>query len=186
MGGSRGIGPAAVGVLTAAVLATAGCDTQVVGRPTFAEPPRPATTPAAQPTGTPSTTGPATTGPAPTTQPSSTPAAGTVPTEFGGTWTGNMSQPNSVLPHWLATLVLTAGRSGGTFTVGTICHGPVVVLSASPTRLTLREVIGSDPTNRCAASGTITMQRTSPIRATMRWVDSDHADNIATGTLGRH
>jgi hypothetical protein len=181
MGASRGVRPAAVGVLTAAVLATAGCDTQVVGRPTFAEPSRPATTPAAAPTGTPSTTGPA-----PTTQPSSTPAAGTVPTEFGGTWTGNMNQPNSVLPHWLATLVLTAGRNGGTFTVGTICRGLVVVLSASPTRLTLREVIVSDPTSRCAASGTIAMQRTSPIRATMRWVDSDHADNIATGTLGRH
>jgi hypothetical protein len=49
----------------------------------------------------------------------------------------------------------------------------------------LREVISSDPQDRCADSGVVTLQRTSGTRANFRWVDDADPTNIATGALLR-
>jgi hypothetical protein len=96
-----------------------------------------------------------------------------------------MNQPGSVLPHWAAVLVLPQGRSTGTFTVAGFCRGVVTVQVANQTVVRGLEVINSDPNNKCAASGTFVLQRTGTNRASLRWVDSDHPDNTASGTLTR-
>ena len=114
-----------------------------------------------------------------------TPAGPAIPVGFAGTWSGPVRQPNSVIPRWTAVLQLPHGQRAGTFTIAGYCRGPAVVLSASRTRLVLREIISSDPGNRCAASGTITLDAVGGGRLRMSWVDADHRDNTASGTLTR-
>jgi hypothetical protein len=96
-----------------------------------------------------------------------------------------MRQPTGVITTWTAIIVLRQGAKTGAFSVAPYCRGGFVVIAASSTRLVLRDVITSDPSNRCAASGTIRMRRTGANRATASWVDADHADNTAAGTLTR-
>ncbi|MEN3356286.1 MAG: molecular chaperone DnaK [Mycobacteriales bacterium] len=168
----------AVAAVLAGCLLAAGCSDTVVGHGDYLADPGTVT---ATPTGSPS---PPTPTPTPSRPgPTATSASGTVPAIFGGTWRGPVSQPGSVIPAWNAQLVLPAGKPVGTFTVVSFCSGSVAVLSASPAQLVLREVITSDPRNKCAASGTMTLRRTAANRATMHWVDSDHPDNVADGNL---
>jgi hypothetical protein len=171
-----------VGVVACAVLA-AGCVSHVAGTGTYAAGAGPpTTTPAAEPTTPPASAPVAPTStavPAPSAPPSSVPAV------FAGTWTGQANQPGSVLPRWNAVLVLTEGRPLGTFTVVGFCSGVIAVHTADQTRLVGREIITSDPQNTCAASGTLTVLRTGPDRANLRWVDDTHADNVATAILTR-
>lgn len=177
-------GLVACALLACAMLA-AGCQTQVAGKGTIAAASSQATTTSAP--GTPTSTASPTPTATPTADPTTTPPApaNTVPAAFAGTWTGRADQPGSVLPHWSAVLVLPQGRTAGTFAVATFCTGVATVLAATQTRLIAREVITSDPRDKCAASGIITVQRTAANRATMRWVDTDHPDNTATATLVR-
>ena len=74
---------------------------------------------------------------------------------FAGTWTGPVTQPRSAIPRWTAMLVLARGGRSGTFVVSGFCRGSMTLLAVSRTRLVAREVISSDPQNRCAASGTV-------------------------------
>jgi hypothetical protein len=178
----------------------AGCSAQIAGTGTLAADARP---PAAGPSGA-APTGPAATPrptaltttqppvPPPTTGPGSTtgsaapsPRPGTIPAAFAGVWTGVAAQPGSTLPSWTARLVLPAGGTAGTFAVGTFCLGRVTVQAASQTRLVAREVIVSDPSDRCAEAGTITLDRTDANQVRMRWVDATRADNTASATLSR-
>jgi hypothetical protein len=182
------------GLATVAVLAAvlvAGCSSQVAGRGTLAEGAGPI--PSGPGRAGPGTAAPSTSGPPPaptttataTTAPAPTAPAGAIPAAFAGIWTGSVDQPGSVLPRWDAVLGLPQGRTTGTFKVGSFCSGVVTVLSASQVLLVGREVIISDPGNKCAAAGMITLQRTGANQVRMRWVDSDHADNTASGTLTR-
>ncbi len=173
-----------------------GCAETVAGRGALQEGPfpgRPSAGPGTAGPGTPAPPSPPTPAPTPTPTrtvtatpaPPRTPPPGTVPAEFAGTWTGPVTQPRSAIPRWTARLVLARGRRSGTFVVSGFCRGSMTLLAVSRTRLVAREVISSDPQNRCAASGTVTLRRTAADRATMRWVDSDHPDNVASGTLTR-
>jgi hypothetical protein len=171
-----------VDVRLAAVAAVlvAGCTTTVAGEGQLAaEALLPATTTTAAPTSAPATTPAPTTTAAPTT-PSKPP--NTIQAPFAGTWSGPVRQPTGVIPRWTAVLSLPAGRPAGTFSIAGVCRGPALVVSAARTKLVLREIISSDPTSRCAASGTITLVPSGG-RLRMTWVDADHPTNKASGVL---
>jgi hypothetical protein len=171
------------GVRLAAVVLVlaAGCTTTVAGEGQLAaEALAPAPTTTSAPTSAAPTAAPSTTA-APTT-PSAPPD--TIPASFAGTWSGPVRQPTGTIPRWTAVLSLPAGRPAGTFTVAGICRGPALVISAARTRLVLREIISSDPTSRCAASGTITLVPSGG-RLRMTWVDADHPTNKASGVLSK-
>ncbi len=175
---------AVAGALAGSLL-VAGCSTAVAGRGDYLEGLGTVTATSTVDSPEPAPTAPTGTAPraAPTGAPSAAP--GTVPASFGGTWRGQVKQPSGVVSAWTAQLVLPVGRQIGTFTIVSLCSGIASVVSASPSRLVLLEVIASDPQDRCAASGTITLQRTAANRATLRWVDTDHPDNTATGNLNK-
>lgn len=177
--GHRAAGTVAVVLVAAAI---AGCTSRIAGSAALA-PDYPAGRDLPQVTSAPP---PPTRTAAPSRAPT-TPATppGSIPAAFAGTWSGQANQPNGVIRHWKAVLVLAAGRTAGTFQVAPYCRGAIAVRSASSTRLVGVEVIVSDPRSTCAASGIVTLQRTGPNRATMRWVDNDHPANIATATLTR-
>jgi hypothetical protein len=171
---------AVAGALAGSLL-VAGCSTAVAGHGDYLE--GLGTVTATSTVDSPEPAPPPPTSTTPTAAPTAAP--GTVPASFGGTWRGQVKQPTGVVSAWTAQLVLPVGRQIGTFTVVSLCSGIASVVSASPSRLVLLEVIASDPQNRCAASGTITLQRTAANRAKLRWVDTDHPDNTATGNLSK-
>ena len=190
----RAVRRVAVGGLAVCLLVATGCESELAGTGGYAE--------AGLPTPGPSTAGPASTpatstasgtsgppsSPTRTATPRPAPSTtvpGTIPAAFAGTWTGPMRQPTGVITSWTAVIVLRTGTRSGVFNASPYCRGTYVVLAASKIRLVLREVTTSDPSNRCAASGTVTLGKTSATRARARWVDSDHADNTATGILTR-
>jgi hypothetical protein len=135
------------------------------------------------------TAAPTTPGPTPT--PRATPAplpttpALAVPAAFSGTWRGPMTQPRAALQHWTAVLALPAGGPGGSFQVRGYCTGTALLVAAEATRLVLLEVIRSDPSGRCANSGTVELTRVGGGRLRMTWVDSAVRTNRATGVLSR-
>jgi hypothetical protein len=184
-GGSGRLSRTIVASVAACLLA--GCDGSTGGRGSLAEE---ATTAPATPAPDPATPGnPAGSGdpPGPESTVPSTPTApaGTIPAEWAGTWTGIVNQPASVLPQWTAVVVLPGAQPAGALTVDGRCRAEVRMLAATTTRLVARTVTISDPGVVCAAAGTATMVRISDDQASLTWIDADHAENVATGTLTR-
>ena len=176
----------AVRIAGAAVL-LAACSTTVAGEGTLAPE---ALVPAGPPTASPATASPTrapapTPAPAPTRTAPRTPPPGTVPTAFAGHWRGRMAQPRGVITGWTAGLRLTAGGRTGSFSITGYCRGTVTVVAVGRSRLVLREVITSDPRNRCAASGIVRLTPAGAGRLRMTWEDGDHSWNTASGVLSK-
>jgi hypothetical protein len=109
-----------------------------------------------------------------------------IPSGFGGTWSGNARQSGGMVKQWAAVLVLPGGATTGQFSIPTIpCEAAVTVTQAGLDRLVLRETIVADPVHKCAAAGTISLRRIGADRAIMFWQETGDPANIATAVLTR-
>lgn len=103
---------------------------------------------------------------------------------FSGTWTGQMSQPIGVVSSWTARLTLPPSGRVGTFLFSPIgCSGSLVVTRSSSTTVSMYEDLTRNPNGVCAPGGMITLTKSGPNGAEMRWQDSTHPANIASGHL---
>jgi hypothetical protein len=109
-----------------------------------------------------------------------------IPSGFGGTWSGQAHQSGGVVKQWAAILVLPGGATTGQFSIPTIpCQAAVTVTQSGWDRLVLRETVVADPAHKCAAAGTISLRRVGADRAIMFWQETGDPANIATAVLTR-
>src|SRR5262249_19350761 len=81
-----------------------------------------------------------------------------VPAEFAGKWSGDVHQTNPTLTLPV-TISLTAGSATGTVAYPSLnCSGALQVVSASPGRLSLHQVIAAVQTSCVSGLVTLTMR----------------------------
>jgi Protein kinase domain len=112
--------------------------------------------------------------------------ANVIPARFAGTWDGEARQAKGVVRQWAATLVLPQGATRGTFEIpGIPCWATVTVTQVTRARILMREMVNSNPSGNCAASGVISLDLdgTGAGTARMFWRDGTDPGNVATGIL---
>ena len=112
--------------------------------------------------------------------------ANAIPARFAGTWDGEARQAKGVVRQWAATLVLPQGATRGTFEIpGIPCWATVTVTQVTRARILMREMVNSNPSGNCAASGVISLDLdgTGAGTARMFWRDGTDPGNVATGIL---
>jgi hypothetical protein len=116
-----------------------------------------------------------------------TTAAIAVPGNFGGTWSGRVTQLGGIVKQYSMILSLPSGAASGKMSIPAIgCAATLRVTAADHNHVVLNETIVSDPAHECAASATISLRHLGDQRVLMFWQQAGDPLNTATGLLDRN